>query len=105
LRELEPGARKVLCRPQLPAALREPESDIAGPCPLKAPDLGSLYERFRTLEDPRGGHGLHHRAASHEQQAGSEERSSLPMFLIALSRIFIEIGHESHGAKTRKADA
>ena len=26
--------------------------------------MGSLYERFRALEDPRGGHGLHHRAAS-----------------------------------------
>jgi len=64
LRELEPGARKVLCRPQLPAALRDAEPDIAGPCPLKAGELGSLYERFRTLEDTRGGHGLHHRAAS-----------------------------------------
>lgn len=64
LRELEPGARKMLCRPQLPAALQEAEADIAGPCPLKAPELGSLYERFRALEDPRGGHGLHHRAAS-----------------------------------------
>jgi len=64
LRELEPGARKVLARPQLPAALRDAEAEIAGPCPLKAPDLGSLYERFRALEDPRTGHGLHHRAAS-----------------------------------------
>jgi len=64
LRELESGARKVLCRPQLPLDLRDAESEIAGPCPLKASDLGSLYERFRALEDPRSGHGLHHRAAS-----------------------------------------
>jgi len=64
LRELEPGARKVLCRPRLPANLRDAEADIAGPCPLKAGELGSLYERFRALEDPRSGHGLHHRAAS-----------------------------------------
>lgn len=64
LRELEPGARKVLCRPQLPSALRDAEADIAGPCPLKAGELGSLYERFRALEDPRSGHGLHHRASS-----------------------------------------
>lgn len=64
LRELEPGARKTLCRPRLPAALLEQEANIAGPCPLKAGELGSLYERFRALEDPRRGHGLHHRAAS-----------------------------------------
>jgi hypothetical protein len=64
LRELEPGARKTLCRPRLPAALLEHEANIAGPCPLKAGELGSLYERFRALEDPRRGHGLHHRAAS-----------------------------------------
>jgi len=64
LRELQPGARKVLCRPQLPAALRGDEAEIAGPCPLRAGELGSLYERFRALEDPRSGHGLHHRAAS-----------------------------------------
>jgi len=64
MRELEPGARKMLCRPQLPANLRDAEADIAGPCPLKAGELGSLYERFRALDDSRGGHGLHHRAAS-----------------------------------------
>jgi len=64
MRELEAGARKMLCRPQLSADLRDGEADIAGPCPLKAGELGSLYERFRTLEDTRGGHGLHHRAAS-----------------------------------------
>jgi hypothetical protein len=62
LRELEPGARKILCRPRLPAGWQEDE--IAGPCPLKAGELGSLYERFCALDDPRSGHGLHHRAAS-----------------------------------------
>jgi hypothetical protein len=64
LRELEKGARKLLCRPRLPAELQEAEADIAGPCPLRATELGSLYERFRALDDPRRGHGLHHRAAS-----------------------------------------
>jgi hypothetical protein len=64
LRELVPGARKTLCRPKLPAELAEAEADIAGPCPLRAGELGSLYERFRALEDPRSGHGLHHRVAS-----------------------------------------
>jgi hypothetical protein len=64
LRELHPGARKTLCRPQLPAALREGESEIAGPCPLLAGALGSLYERFLSLHEKRSGHGLHHRAAS-----------------------------------------
>ena len=65
LKELQPGARKILCRPKLPKALQDAEADIAGPCPLKAGELGSLYERFRTLKDPRcNGHGLHHRVAS-----------------------------------------
>jgi hypothetical protein len=64
LRELQPGARKTLCRPRLPKALLEAEARIAGPCPLRAPELASLYEGFRTLKDPRNGHGLRHRAAS-----------------------------------------
>ncbi|MFM8716164.1 MAG: Druantia anti-phage system protein DruA, partial [Spartobacteria bacterium] len=64
LRELEPGARKLLSRPQLPAALQDHEANIAGPCPFKAAELGSLYERFRVLQDERRGHGLHHRATS-----------------------------------------
>jgi len=62
LRELEVGARKILRRPRLPAGLQE--SDIAGPCPLRAGELGSLYQRFRSLQDTRSGHGLHHRVAS-----------------------------------------
>jgi len=64
LRELVAGAYKMLSRPKLPAELQDAEADIAGPCPLRAGELGSLYERFCSLEDPRSGHGLHHRAAS-----------------------------------------
>jgi hypothetical protein len=65
LRELRPGARKLLCRPRLPAGLNEAEADIAGPCPFRAPELGSLWERLHQIEDPRqGGHGLHHRMTS-----------------------------------------
>lgn len=65
LRELQTNARKLLCRPRLPASLREAEADIAGPCPFRAPELGSLLQRLRKLEDPRKkGHGLHHRMAS-----------------------------------------
>lgn len=65
LRELRPNARKQLCRPRLPENLREAEADIAGPCPFRAAELGSLYERLRQLDDPRKkGHGLHHRMAS-----------------------------------------
>jgi hypothetical protein len=48
----------------LPADLAEAEAEIAGPCPLRAGELGSLYERSRILEDPRSGHGLRHYAAS-----------------------------------------
>jgi hypothetical protein len=64
LKELETGARKKLCQAKLPAELADGEADIAGPCPLRAGDMGSLYQRFRALEDPRSGHGLHHRMAS-----------------------------------------
>ena len=65
-RERHPNlASKILCRPRLPESLREAEADIAGPCPFRAAELGSLYERLRQLEDPRkGGHGLHHRLTS-----------------------------------------
>lgn len=64
LRELEPSAYKTLCRPKLPKRFENGEAEIAGPCPLRAGELGGLYERFRALEDPRSGHGLRHRAAS-----------------------------------------
>jgi hypothetical protein len=64
VRELEKGARGLLCRPRLPAQWESAEAQIAGPCPLRAGALGSLYERFCALEDPRSGHGLHHRMAS-----------------------------------------
>jgi hypothetical protein len=60
LRELAPGARALLRRGRLPEALREAEENIAGPCPVRAPALQALWERFRALEDPRRGHGLRH---------------------------------------------
>jgi hypothetical protein len=61
LRELRPRARTTLRRGRLPAELAEHEENIAGPCPFRAGQLGSLLERFRTLRDPRCGHGLRHR--------------------------------------------
>ena len=61
LRELRPGARALLRRGRLPAGLAEHEEQIAGPCPLRAGELGSLLERFRVLRDARRGHGLRHR--------------------------------------------
>ena len=61
LRELRPGARSLLRRGRLPQALAEHEEQIAGPCPWRAGELGSLLERFRVLRDPRSGHGLRHR--------------------------------------------
>ena len=45
--ELRPQARKIIHRPRLPASLREPEADTGGPCPFRAAELGSLYERLR----------------------------------------------------------
>jgi len=61
LRELRPGARATLRRGRLPSVLAEHEDKIAGPCPFRAGELGSLLDRFRVLRDPRRGHGLRHR--------------------------------------------
>ena len=61
LRELRPRARAVLRRGRLPADLAEHEEKIAGPCPFRAGELGSLLDRFRVLRDARRGHGLRHR--------------------------------------------
>jgi len=61
LRELRPGARALLRRSRLPADLAEHEETIAGPCPFRAGELGSLLDRFRVLRDSRSGHGLRHR--------------------------------------------
>lgn len=61
LHELRPGARARLRRGRLPADLAEHEEKIAGPCPFRAGELGSLLDRFRVLRDPRRGHGLRHR--------------------------------------------
>ena len=61
LRELRPGARALLRRNRLPQNLAEYEENIAGPCPFRAGELGSLLERFRRLHAPRHGHGLRHR--------------------------------------------
>ena len=47
LRELRPGARALLRRGRLPSNLAEHEEKIAGPCPFRAGELGSLLERFR----------------------------------------------------------
>ena len=61
LRELRPGGRALLRRGRLPHDLAEHEEKIAGPCPFRAGERGSLLERFRVLLDPRWGHGLRHR--------------------------------------------
>jgi len=61
LRELRPRARTTLRRGRLPQDLAEHEEKLTGPCPFRASQLGSLLERFRTLRDPRCGHGLRHR--------------------------------------------
>jgi len=61
LRELRPRARTLLRRGRLPSDLAEHEEKIAGPCPFRAGELGSLLDRFRVLRDARCGHGLRHR--------------------------------------------
>ena len=61
LRELRPGARRLLRQARWPAALAVHEASTAGPCPLRASQLGSLLDRFAALPDARRGHGLWHR--------------------------------------------
>ena len=61
LRELCPCARKKLRQARLPAELAVYETDLAGPCPFRAPALESLLDRFGSLSDSRYGHGLRHR--------------------------------------------
>lgn len=63
LRELRRAAAAILRRPRLPKELAPYEEDITGPCPLRAPQLGSLLKTFKTIQDPRWGHGLRHRQA------------------------------------------
>ena len=61
LRELRPKARKLLRQARLPEELAAYETDLAGPCPFRAPALESLLERMGALPDSRCGHGLRHR--------------------------------------------
>jgi hypothetical protein len=61
LRELRPGARRLLRQARWPEALAVHEASQTGPCPFRAPSLESLLARFRALPDPRRGHGLRHR--------------------------------------------
>lgn len=61
LRELRKGAVALLRRGRLPAPLKEYEEFKSGPCPFRAPQLGSLLETFKLLGEPRRGHGLRHR--------------------------------------------
>jgi hypothetical protein len=63
LRELRPRARAILSRGRLPKELAEHEEPVSGPCPLRACELGSLLERYRSLPESRSGHGLRHRQA------------------------------------------
>lgn len=61
LREVRPGDRKRLSQARLPRELAGGESDIAGPCPFRAPALESLRKSLAGLPDCRYGHGLRHR--------------------------------------------
>jgi hypothetical protein len=61
LRELRRGAAALLRRGRLPAHLSEHEEFKSGPCPFRAPQLGSLWEALQSLGEPRRGHGLRHR--------------------------------------------
>jgi hypothetical protein len=61
LRALTPRARQQLRQARLPQALADGETEVAGPCPFRAPALEQLLEQFGALPDSRCGHGLRHR--------------------------------------------
>lgn len=61
IKALHKDGRALLSRARLPKYLAKHEKDVAGPCPFRAPALGSLFMRFRQLKDDRSGHGLRHR--------------------------------------------
>jgi hypothetical protein len=61
LRELRAGACRRLRQARLPPELAVCEAEVTGPCPLRAPALESLPERFGALRDSRYGHGLRHK--------------------------------------------
>jgi hypothetical protein len=60
LRALHPQAEALLRRGRLPKDLAACELAVAGPCPLRSAQLTSLLDVFKTLPDPRRGHGLRH---------------------------------------------
>ena len=61
LRELRPGARRLLRQARWPGALALYEARQAGPCPFRAPQLENLLDRFGALPDPRQPGRLWHR--------------------------------------------
>lgn len=61
LRELRPGACRLLRQARWPQDLAAQEAEVTGPCPFRGPALESLVERLATLPDGRRGHGLRHR--------------------------------------------
>jgi hypothetical protein len=60
LRELRPGARRLLRQPRWPEELAVHETEVVGPCPFRASGLEGLLDRFATLTDSRRSHGLRH---------------------------------------------
>jgi hypothetical protein len=60
VRELTRRACRRLRQARWPATWAAYEAAGVGPCPFRAPQLESLYERFGALTDTRRGHGLRH---------------------------------------------
>ncbi len=60
VRELEPGACRLLRQARWPETLAGYETNSAGPCPFQAPSLRRLVDRLSELSDARRGHGLQH---------------------------------------------
>jgi len=63
-RQLRPRAAALLRQSRWPKEFLSYEAAISGPCPIRVGGLHSLWASFKTLPDPRRGHGLRHPQAA-----------------------------------------
>src|SRR5690606_1221637 len=60
VRALCKDAAHLLRKVKLPEELAAYEKNISGPCSLTSASLGTLLNAFKSVGDPRRGHGLRH---------------------------------------------
>lgn len=60
VRALRKDAADLLRKVKLPEELAAYEKNVSGPCSLPSASLGTLLDVFKSVGDPRRGHGLRH---------------------------------------------